>query len=305
MFLNPKRIYNVLVISQASFEYVVKSTITDDEQRIIEGFATVQVIDRDSEILDVDSIAKSFEQFMKNPVLLLHHDLTKPVGRVLDYEIRMKNGAKGIWIRAQIAKGTKEADETWSLVKQGIIKAFSIRGRIGTAKTAKQNGKRIRIAEITDLLEVSLVSVPANPEALIEVVLKSLGQLKEENSVDQKEIQKSLVGLKDELKKEFEETIEKRFSVLESKIEEIVKKLDVGKVEEQPSDKERAPEELRKYVTEVVEKAIEENAQLLVLKKALGIVPEQDPQQNSVDAEENDGPIDLQKFAKLVKEGGI
>ncbi len=54
------------MIPPADFEYVIKKGIADEEQRIIEGFATVQVPDKDNppDIIEVESVAKTFNEFM-------------------------------------------------------------------------------------------------------------------------------------------------------------------------------------------------------------------------------------------------
>lgn len=130
----------------------------DDEKREITGFASVTgVIDRDGEVMDRHAFDEGLEDYMKgNPIVLLNHDSSKPIGTVLDAVVKKE----GLWIRAKIAEGTTAAEEAWKLIKQSVLRSFSVGGLFEKIKN-----KIIR----WDLTEISIVSVPANQRATFSI----------------------------------------------------------------------------------------------------------------------------------------
>ena len=108
-------------------------------------------------------------EFQKNPVALLGHDMRQmPVG--IWKNLRIQGDA--LLADLQLAaKGTsRAADLARGLIEQGILRACSIGFRVHKSEPLKPRGMRFLKSQ---LLECSLVSVPANPRALI--VAKSLG----------------------------------------------------------------------------------------------------------------------------------
>lgn len=117
-----------------------------------EVVATTEGVDRDGEVIQVKGW--DFENYNKNPALLWGHDYKSlPIGAVT--ELRVEEGmviAKGVFARSSFAQ------EVRALYDDGFIKTVSV-GFI----PHERNGNVITKAE---LLELSFVSVPANPDAL-------------------------------------------------------------------------------------------------------------------------------------------
>jgi len=139
----------------------------DSETRTITGTATTPEPDRMGDI--VEPLGVTF----KNPLpLLLFHNSTKPVGRVV-FE---KPTAKGIDFTATIPAieepGTLKdrIDEAWQSLKAGLIAGVSIGFRALEEAFMKDGG--IHFLK-TEVLELSLVTVPANASATIHTI-KSL-----------------------------------------------------------------------------------------------------------------------------------
>jgi HK97 family phage prohead protease/HK97 family phage major capsid protein len=108
--------------------------------------------------------------FNKNPVALFNHDSNFPIGKWTNVRVE-KAGLRGKLEYAQPGTSAR-IDEIRSLVEQGILKAVSVGFVAGDAEPidkTKNKGMRFKKQE---LLECSLVSVPANPNAL--AVAKSL-----------------------------------------------------------------------------------------------------------------------------------
>ena len=112
------------------------------------------------------------ENFTKNPISLFNHNANFPIGRW--HNLRVEGTAlRGHLIMAP--KGTSDRiDEIRKLIDAGILKAVSVGFRdIESEPLDKKNiFGGIRFIK-QELVETSLVSVPANPNAL--AVVKSLG----------------------------------------------------------------------------------------------------------------------------------
>src|SRR5678815_6099656 len=139
----------------------------DEEKRILRGTATTPTPDRVGDI--VEPLGVKFS----NPMpLLWQHRSDMPVGQV-----RFDKATKsGIEFEAHLAKPTSSkilvdrVDEAWESVKLGLVKAVSIGFKAKEYSFMDDGG--IHFQE-TEVLELSLVTIPANSEATISSV-KSL-----------------------------------------------------------------------------------------------------------------------------------
>lgn len=136
----------------------------DDEKRVITGIATTPEADRMGDI--VDPLGAKF----KNPLpLLWQHMHDKPVGTVR-FE---KPTAKGIAFTAELPK-IEEAgalkdliDMAWQSVKAKLVRGVSIGFRALEYSWMDDGG--IRFIE-TEIMELSLVTIPANASATIQSI---------------------------------------------------------------------------------------------------------------------------------------
>lgn len=133
----------------------------DEEQRIISGVATTPEPDRLGDIIEPLGV-----QF-KNPMpLLWQHRSSEPVGQV-----RFDKPTKdGITFEAKIVKAVEpgrlkdRVDEAWQSIKLGLVRAVSIGFRAIEMSFMDDGG--IRFIK-TEVMELSLVTIPANSEATI------------------------------------------------------------------------------------------------------------------------------------------
>jgi HK97 family phage prohead protease/HK97 family phage major capsid protein len=119
----------------------------------------------------ITSTGWEFEQFNKNPIALFNHNANFPIGRWKDLRID-GTALKGHLIMAP--KGTSDRiDELRKLIDVGILKAVSVGFRDIESEPINKKDPWSGIKFIKqELVETSLVSVPANPNAL--AVAKSL-----------------------------------------------------------------------------------------------------------------------------------
>ena len=134
--------------------------IDEDFQDVeIEGYASTKDFDRYGEAFVDGAWGKAIKAFMNtNPVLLLDHkyNVDSIIGRVTN----LYEDSKGLFMTAKISNAPGLADLRYK-VKEGFVSAVSVSGNWDYDK------KGVMITEVTDLYEISLVGVPANPNALI------------------------------------------------------------------------------------------------------------------------------------------
>jgi HK97 family phage major capsid protein/HK97 family phage prohead protease len=136
----------------------------EEDQRVIRGVATTPNPDRVGDIVEPMGV-----QF-KNPMPLLHqHDHDKPVGTVT-FEAPTKDG---ITFEARLPK-IEEAgplrdriETAWGELKAGLVRAVSIGFR--SIEHAWMDDGGIRFIK-SEVLELSLVTVPANADAKISTI---------------------------------------------------------------------------------------------------------------------------------------
>ncbi|WKL57248.1 phage major capsid protein [Asticcacaulis sp. ZE23SCel15] len=136
----------------------------DDDARVITGIATTPTPDRMGDI--VDPLGASFAPEL--PLLWQHHH-DQPVGHVRFG----KPTTKGIPFTATISQVADEGvlkarlDEAWQSVKARLVRAVSIGFRALEYAFMDDGGTRFIKTEI---MELSLVTIPANAEATIQSI---------------------------------------------------------------------------------------------------------------------------------------
>ena len=149
----------------------------DAEKRIVSGWATTDVVDKQGDIVAIDASEKAFDKFRGN-VREQHTPLA--VGKVVSFKrdkyFDKESGEihNGIFVDVYVSKG---AEDTWHKVTEGILTGFSIGGKINDTEDvyAKGMDKPVRMIKDYDLFELSLVDNPANPASNIVSVQKFNG----------------------------------------------------------------------------------------------------------------------------------
>lgn len=99
--------------------------------------------------------------YRKNPIVLADHDPTKPIGNA---ETVVQNGRLQSLVTFAPEGASEKADEYCALAKAGVLNTVSIGFMPIEASPIKGGGV---LFSKWELLEISLVAVPANPNALI------------------------------------------------------------------------------------------------------------------------------------------
>ena len=143
-----------------------KESKKDDEYLYIEGYANTNIVDRVNTYIPANEWASAIEHYMNNAIILFNHNYDKAIGKVK--EIRIDE--KGLYIKAAISSKTSAGQEVITLIKEGILKSFSVGFRIKDYENLEYDEEKDAVKLVgIDLLEVSVVSVPANQESLFDI----------------------------------------------------------------------------------------------------------------------------------------
>jgi HK97 family phage prohead protease len=149
-------------IIRKSFETVSKAV--DLEQGIFEAMITTEATDRTGDI--VRAHGADIANYMMNPVVMWAHDYTQPpIGKTLSIEVIAGTGLKARFQFPPV--GTYEhADTIHRLWAGGFINATSIGFQPKQGKGINGDTVDGREFDAWELLEFSIVPIPANQEAL-------------------------------------------------------------------------------------------------------------------------------------------
>jgi HK97 family phage prohead protease len=138
----------------------IEKAYEDEGNWIVEGFAATSDFDLQEDIITQQAIEASAKDLIENSTVLHNHNADEAIGKVEKSEAR----EGGLWLKIFISK---TAPDIWQKITEGVLNKFSIRGKILDAKKEwiPELKQYARVIFKMQLLEVSLVAVPANPKA--------------------------------------------------------------------------------------------------------------------------------------------
>jgi hypothetical protein len=150
----------------------------DVERRMVSGFATLDNVDRQNDIVTTESSITAFKNFRGN---LREMHQPSAVGKIVSFkedkyfDPSTKKFYSGVYVSAYVSKGAQNA---WEKVLDGTYTGFSIGGNIKEWDDAydEKMDKTIRVIKTYELSELSLVDNPANQFANIVSIEKINGQ---------------------------------------------------------------------------------------------------------------------------------
>ena len=150
----------------------------DKERRIVSGFATLDNVDKQGDVVDTSASLSAFKSFRGN---LREMHQPSAVGKVVSFkedryfDPNTKKFYSGVYVSAYVSKGAQDA---WEKVLDGTYSGFSIGGNIKKYDDQYDEGmdKAVRIIKEYELHELSLVDNPANQFANIFSIEKVNGE---------------------------------------------------------------------------------------------------------------------------------
>ena len=142
-------------IKRASLHLTSVTKFLSSGTRTIQGLASTDSIDRQG-----DLVVQNAGRWELPLPLLWQHKHDQPIGWVRTIEVRKD----GLWITAELATGIGKADEAWAMIESRLCESFSIGFQAHEWEPLASGGKRFTA---WTLLEISCVTIPANPDAKI------------------------------------------------------------------------------------------------------------------------------------------
>jgi outer membrane murein-binding lipoprotein Lpp len=141
----------------------------DKERRTVSGFATLDNLDKQNDIVTPEASLNAFKKFRGN-IREMHQPIA--VGKMVSFkedkyfDPETKKMYSGIYVSTYISKG---AQDTWEKVLDGTLSGFSIGGKMNKWDDGYDENmdSKVRIIKDYDLVELSLVDTPANQFANI------------------------------------------------------------------------------------------------------------------------------------------
>jgi len=163
----------------------------DNGSILIKGYANTTDKDRVGDVIlkEAWKTKSALTNYLKNPIILAYHDRSQPIGQMVEHNIT----DKGLEIVAEISES---AGGVYNLVKDGILKAFSVGFRV---KDADYDSKtEIFVIKDLELHEVSVVSIPANADSLFSLAKSFDGANEEFEAFKSQFINDAPVGAEDD-----------------------------------------------------------------------------------------------------------
>ncbi len=161
----------------------------DEELRIVEGIVSTDQVASDGYIVTREAILEAWPEYMKfGNIREMHKDIAAGVVRSSEMT------DAGMMVRVKVVE-----QSTWEKVKEGVLKAFSIRGPILEAAD--------NVVNRLETIEISLVDRPADPGALVTMFRADGSEQSTEGQQAQKEEpmpngRQALAAQKPEVKRE-------------------------------------------------------------------------------------------------------
>ena len=149
----------------------IKMFMEDDEEKdqgTFEGYASVfENRDLGNDIIKRGAFTKSVRKRKAKGVKMLYqHKSDMPIG-VFD---EIKEDDHGLYVKGRLALKTTAGRDAYELLKMGALDAMSIGFRANQKEISYDKRTKARQIGEVDLLEVSLVTFPMNPQAQIRSV---------------------------------------------------------------------------------------------------------------------------------------
>lgn len=111
------------------------------DERIVEGWLTVPVVDSDGEIIDIKEFVDLMPVIMERGGTVVEEHSNKVCGKILEWKVlpvdqtcKTVDGNKqckdGVWIKVQVYNNFSTDQETWDAILKNDIKGFSFGGHV-------------------------------------------------------------------------------------------------------------------------------------------------------------------------------
>jgi HK97 family phage prohead protease len=137
-----------------------------DESGVIEGYgAAFGNVDLGNDVIVRGAFAKGIASAKSLPAMCWQHDMSSPIGVWKE----ISEDDNGLRVKGQLCLDTQAGKEAYALLKMGALKGLSIGYGVDKGGSSYRKDGVRELKELS-LHEVSLVTVPMNPQANITAV---------------------------------------------------------------------------------------------------------------------------------------
>lgn len=143
--------------------------------RAVDVIASDETLDSYGEIVEA---SWDLERYAANPVVLYAHDSYElPIGRA--ESVRVENGQLLATLHFVSAEANPKAEQVWQLICEGALRAVSVGFYPRTVRYEMRDDREVCVLADNELREISVVPVPANPNALAQLRARAAGSRSE------------------------------------------------------------------------------------------------------------------------------
>lgn len=144
-----------------------KDEILNDDQRLVRSWMSVEVKDKQGDIVPITELKRVLNTWMKRGATMMDQHTNRPIGRGLRWQedTHPKSGTQGIILDYQVYDDYSIDDQVWDEIKSGQRTGVSIGGRaLGRPSTKEDEytGEKGKYLKDIELYEVSPVDAEAN-----------------------------------------------------------------------------------------------------------------------------------------------
>lgn len=167
-------------ISEEQIAEILKQNKDVIGRRIVGGYASVSIVDREGQKIPVFALKKAVFRFMQNifarPASVFHSDIQ--VGRVLPFWTNPNTGETlktevtdtGWYSLVEVRDDIEIANKVWDEIIKGNIKSFSIAGSSKEKLQKQENGVSFEQINDLDIYEIAFCEVPVNSLSRFELL---------------------------------------------------------------------------------------------------------------------------------------
>ena len=165
-------------------DFETKADSLDKDKRTFDVVMTSKRLDLSNEIVEPKAFLETIGAFKSNPIVLFNHSIWSepPIGQVLPSSIEISDSKITGTVKMRPAGRSELTDRVWNAIEDGVLRKCSIGFRIREAEGGGYDDKGNRkpfVIKKADLVDLSIVNAPMNPDAEIKTQWKRLeGHLK-------------------------------------------------------------------------------------------------------------------------------
>jgi len=154
--------------------FIFKSiNIHDPNERIFSGWGSVEIIDRQGDIIPIKEFEPVMKILMRRGAPIVDSHSNHKVGEIISYKFRdNEKGERGLYLTAKIYKDYPTDNEVWEGIKNGDYAGFSLGGKAGEKIPICNREGCYNVVKDIEVWEFSVVEKPANQKSLIDHVNK-------------------------------------------------------------------------------------------------------------------------------------